>query len=174
MPETSQIPLPETALLGRYENRPGHHTDCYVTEVSQRVDIATFSAAFFNSPVMRLERRLFALMSYPSSLADVQALAEGRSDTFAGWVLEDRNAHQLLLKIFEGGVRTWLMVSHSDTGTRLYFGSAVLPKDPQADQPKLGIWVKALMGFHHVYSKILLRAARKQLARQAHETKGRL
>jgi hypothetical protein len=48
--------------------------------------------------------------------------------------------------------------------TRLYFGSAVVPRKGQTG---LGGRYRALLGFHKRYSKILLRAARARLLSRA-------
>jgi hypothetical protein len=49
---------------------------------------------------------------------------------------------------------------------RLYFGSAVvLVTDKASGQVRMGFRFKALLGFHKLYSRILLYAARSRLAR---------
>ena len=51
-------------------------------------------------------------------------------------------------------------------GTRLFFGSAVVPaRDPSTDRTSLGFVFKALLGFHELYSRVLLGAARLRLSR---------
>ena len=80
---------------------------------------------------------------------------------------------QLLLCAIDGRTRSWLMVSAADVSgrTRLYFGSAVLPKpmpvnSPSATgKPSLGFVFKALLGFHKLYSRALLSAAAARLTR---------
>ena len=55
---------------------------------------------------------------------------------------------------------------NDSTGTRLYFGSAVVPRrSARAGKPSLGPLFSALLGFHKLYSRILLRAARSRLVR---------
>ena len=50
--------------------------------------------------------------------------------------------------------------------TRLYFGSAVVPvRDRVSGQPRMGFVFQALLGFHKLYSRVLLGAARSRLAR---------
>lgn len=51
-------------------------------------------------------------------------------------------------------------------GTRLYFGSAVVPvRDRNTGQATLGRTYSALLGFHTLYSRILLGAAARRLGR---------
>jgi hypothetical protein len=51
-------------------------------------------------------------------------------------------------------------------GTRLYFGSAVVPlRDAKTGGTRMGPLFRALLGFHRLYSRVLLRAAAKRLSR---------
>jgi hypothetical protein len=53
------------------------------------------------------------------------------------------------------------MFAPTDTGgSRLYFGSAVVPVGIGSGKARLGFPFNALLGFHHLYSRILLGAAR--------------
>ena len=53
-------------------------------------------------------------------------------------------------------------------GTRLYFGSAVVPvDDARTGRRRIGTVFVLLLGFHRVYSRVLLWAARARLRRQA-------
>jgi hypothetical protein len=45
----------------------------------------------------------------------------------------------------------------------LYFGSAVIPVRTKSGETALGFPYGALLGFHKLYSRILLRAARLRL-----------
>jgi hypothetical protein len=48
--------------------------------------------------------------------------------------------------------------------TRLYFGSAVVPKvDRASGRASFGIAFHMLSGFHRIYSRALLRSARSRL-----------
>ena len=50
--------------------------------------------------------------------------------------------------------------------TRLYFGSAVVPiRDHATGESKMGFAFEALIGFHTLYSRVLLNAARARLER---------
>jgi len=100
---------------------------------------------------------------------DVQArdLASGASDSFAAWRVEERSAHQLLVCDFLSYTRSWLMIDPADNGaTRLYFGTAVVPaRDRVSGQATWSFTFKALLGFHKLYSRALLYAARSRLER---------
>lgn len=161
----TQCPLPQDTMLHRYEHGPGHHTDCFETEVAQGVSLADYIEAFFNSPILRLERKLLGLAVAKSNYNDVLALAQGQSDRIAGWQTEDRDDHEILLTVMGGGIRTWLKVIPQEDNSRLLFGSAVVPPDDGSGAPKMAWWVNALMGFHKLYSHIVLGAAKWQLKR---------
>ncbi|MEE2945352.1 MAG: hypothetical protein VX444_09285 [Pseudomonadota bacterium] len=158
-------PHPETSFLKAYNSLPGHYTDCFETVVDGQVSLSELVEAFFTSPVLRLERKLLGLVGMPSTTAAVTALANGAGTNVSGWETEQRDETQLLLAIFQNGIRTWLMVEPDDTGTKLFFGSAVVPKNADSENPKLDWWVKAFMGFHLLYSRIVLAAAKIQVRR---------
>jgi hypothetical protein len=102
----------------------------------------------------------------PSTDAEARELALGKRDSFAAWRVEARDKDQLLLTA--GRTRSWLMVAPvTDQGhatTRLYFGSAVVPrKNARTGQIGLGRAYRSLLGFHKLYSRALLSAARSKL-----------
>jgi len=148
--------LPEQALLAKYAQR-GAYTDCYSTEISRPVSHAEYVEAFYTGAAFKLERLLLAwFASRPST--DAQAKA--------------RSTDQLLMCDLSGRTRSWLMVAPLRTGdstrTRLYFGSAVVPVvDKASGQARIGFLFRALLGFHQLYSRVLLHAARSRLARPA-------
>jgi hypothetical protein len=164
--------LPEQALLTKYAQR-GAYTDCYITEVSRAVEHAEYVEAFYTGAVFKLERLLLAwFVSKPSTDAEAKALASGVLNTFAAWRVEGRSTNQLLMCDLSGRTRSWLMVASVPTGdsmrTRLYFGSAVVPVlDKASGQARIGLLFKALLGFHKLYSRVLLHGARSRLARSA-------
>jgi len=52
--------------------------------------------------------------------------------------------------------------------TRLFFGSAVVPiVDKRSGAVRMGAAYRALLGFHKLYSRLLLHAAVGRLARRA-------
>ncbi len=148
--------LPATALLRRYVQN-GTYTDCYMTEITRPVTHAEYVEAFYTTAIFRMERIILkVLLSMPSSDADVRRLAQNQADSFAAWSVEERAHDQLLLCDFQGRTRSWLMTQPIESGTRLYFGSAVVP---------LRAPYGALLGFHKLYSRMLLSGARSRLAR---------
>lgn len=161
--------LPETALLRKYQEGRAY-ADCYVTEVSGSVSQAVFIEAFYTTALFKVERTILRWPAdRPSFDIEAKQLAEGTTDSFAAWRVEGRNADQLLLADFTGRTKSWLMVIPvSGTGvgtqTRLYFGSAVVPRvEPRTGRRKMGFAFRALLGFHRLYSRLLLRAARSRV-----------
>ncbi len=146
-------------MLGRYADA-GAYTDCFATEVRTRVSLEAYVEAFYTSAAFRPERLVLALVDKASNDADVQRLARGESETFAAWSVEARAPDQVLLRDFLGRTRSWLMAMPIEGGTRLYFGSAVIPVGPGSGPGRLGFPFNALIGFHQIYSRVLLGGAR--------------
>jgi hypothetical protein len=159
--------LPHGALLSAYRDR-GAYTDCYVTEVAWPVSRREYVEAFYTPAVFKLERRILGwFAAAPSSDEEVRRLASGALDAFAAWRVEAQTSEQLLLRDVSGRTRSWLMVEpigslEPSSGTRLYFGSAVVPV-AGAGKASLGVAFRALLGFHKVYSRLLLHSARSRL-----------
>jgi hypothetical protein len=153
----------------------GAYTDCYAAETPQAVSHAEYVEAFYTTWVFKLERLILGLLvSRPSTDAEARHLALGERDKFAAWSVEARAPDQLLLADFVGRTKSWLMVEKNEGrgsgGTRLYFGSAVMPvRDRKTGRSSLGAVHAALLGFHKLYSRVLLRAARARLLRQPAE-----
>jgi len=160
--------LPDNALLRRYL-RAGAYADCYVTEVARAISHAEYVEAFYTTAVFKLERRLLSWFAARPS-TDVQAaeLASGQRTSFAAWKVEAREPDQLLLCDFQGRTRSWLMsapASKTQT-TCLFFGSAVVPiVNRRSGEARMGSAFRALLGFHKLYSRVLLRAAVNRLVR---------
>ena len=159
--------LPVDSILRRYSD--GAYTDCYTTVIPRSVSHGDFVTAFYTTWLFKLER-LILRWAVAKSSTDRQAheLATGQRKDFATWTVEDRSDDQLLMCDVYGRTRSWLMVAHESTGgnavTRLYFGSAVVPtKQPTSNRPIMGFQFKALLGFHRLYSRLLLRAAMRRL-----------
>lgn len=160
--------LPPGVLLARYA-RDGGYTDCYRADIGQAVSHAAYVEAFYTTAVFKVERGILSLaVSRPSTDAQARELAAGTRDTFAAWTVEARGDGQILLCDFQGRTRSWLMRAPIDGGTRLYFGSAVVPvASARGGPPRMGVVFTALLGFHKLYSRVLLRAALSRLARGA-------
>jgi hypothetical protein len=161
-------PIPDGALLNNYL-REGTYTDCYVTEICGSVSHVQYVLAFYTTSVFKLERLILKLaVSRPSTDAQAKQLAAGSIDAFAAWDVEARSDNQLLMCDVQRRTRSWLMVvpmeGSSGTRTRLYFGSAVVPvKNARTGKLTLGFVFRALLGFHRLYSVVLLSAARSRL-----------
>ena len=161
--------IPSSALLQAYGTGAGY-ADCYFTEVSRETSLASFVEAFYTTPLFKVERAILRwFASKPSSDADARALARGESATFAAWSVEGRTPNQLLLADDTGRTRSWLMTEpvngpDGPRGTRLYFGSAVVPvTSATTGRQTMGPGFHALLAFHRAYSRMLLRSARSRL-----------
>lgn len=168
MADVQACDLPSTALLRTYRDGGGY-ADCYVAKIDGHYTHAQFVAAFYTTWLFKLERGILRwLARKPSSDAQAAQLAQGAIDTFAAWQVEARAPDQILLADYIGRTRSWLMVAHATTAepvrTLLYFGSAVVPKRGTDGARRLGIVFAALLGFHRLYSRMLLRAARARLS----------
>lgn len=162
-------PVPVGSLLARYAES-GAYTDCYRVDLRASVTQAQYVFAFYTTPVFKLERMIIKwAVSRPSLDSEAKQLAVGEIDNFSAWGVESRREDQLLLADFRGRTRSWLMTSPvrdaNGTGTRLYFGSAVVPEhDPHSGDTRLGPVFHALLGFHKIYSRVLLYSAKRNLA----------
>ena len=164
--------LPPASLLHPCREA-GAFADCYVCEVPGDVSHAAFVEAFYTTPLFKLERTLLQwLARRPATDADARRLAEGASESFSAWRVEARAANQLLLADITGRTKSWLMVealpgSDGRPQTRLCFGSAVVPKKGSASgPPRMGFAFHALLGFHRLYSRLLLSAASTRVLNQ--------
>ena len=157
--------LPPGSLLDHYV-RAGAYVDCYSAGIVAPVSLAQYIEAFYTTPVFGAERSILKwFASRPSTDAEASSLAAGEIDSFAAWRVEGRDANQLLLADYSGRTRSWLMVAPVATATQLYFGSAVVPRvDAATGRRSMGPVFGALLGFHKLYSRILLSAARRRLA----------
>jgi len=159
--------LPAQALLLGYSGG-GAHTDCFMIETAARVSLARYVEAFYTSWLFRLERLVLTLAARPSSDLQAAELAAGGRTTFAAWEVESRDVDQLLMRDVTGRTRSWFMVVPAAAGTRLYFGSAVTGTRRSTTGPaRPGPMFRVLLGFHKLYSRALLAAARGRLQRQA-------
>lgn len=180
MPIISRCDVPKSSLLARYV-AGGGFADAYKTQVRGVVSQEQFVAAFYTSRLFRLERSILSWVARrPSTDDDVNALAAGRANTFAVWSVEARNEGELLLADSTGRTRSWLKTAapvgsvlsgagqggSGASGTTLYFGSAITPRiNTTTGEKSLGLTFTALLGFHKLYSRALLRAAAASLSR---------
>lgn len=163
--------LPDGALLERYEQQEAY-TDCYYMELPGHISHSEYVEAFYTSSLFKAERAILAIIAARQS-TDEQAreMANGMRETFSSWSVEGRTENQLLLCDHLGGrTRSWLMsaVTDGDNGskTRLYFGSAVVPLSISASGKKsFGFGFHALLGFHRLYSRALMRSMLSRLSK---------
>ncbi len=166
------VDVPNGSLLAAV-GRSGAYVDCYVTRVPGTVTHADFVEAFYTSWLFTIERMLLGqLASKPATDSDARRLARGESPVFSAWRVEARAVDQLLLADFTGRTKSWLMVvpgsSSGDVATDLRFGSAVVSLlDAHGNSRGMGIAFRLLLGFHKLYSRLLLRAARSRLVRRS-------
>ncbi len=154
-----------------YANRAGFFADCYAAELDVDVSFAEYIAAFYSTRIFKVERLILRVAAAARSTdEDARQLGLGKTDKFTIWRVAARLDTQLLMET-KGRTRSWFMIE--DLGhkgapkTRLYFGSIVAPiKGTGATgTPKMGRLFSAMLGIHTLYSKALLRAARKRLLR---------
>ncbi len=151
--------LPDHALLQAY-TRNGSYADCYATDLPGTVSHAQYVEAFYTTWVFKLERFILKwAVRRPSTDEQARQLAAGTLDSFAAWSVEQRADNQILLCDFLGSTRSWLMVAPQGSGTRLYFGSGVVKRGPAG----IGRSYRLLMGFHRVYSRVLLHVAARRV-----------
>ena len=167
--ETLSSPPPRSLLISYRDARA--YTDGYCLDLPQFVSLADYIAAFYTTPLFKLERLILALLvARPSTDAQAQALARGAVGKFAAWTVEGRSEDQILMCDFMKKTRSWLMCMPvpGATGTRLCFGSAIVPHHISADgRVHLGLGFHLLLGFHQLYSRALLQSAANRLSRRA-------
>lgn len=150
---------PVDSLIAGFAAQPAHYVDAFYSDVSDAVDLPAFVGAFYTTPLFRAERLVLRLTAKaPSSDADVAALAEGTADRFAVWTVEGRREDELLLGDASGRTKSWLHVTPEGAGTRIWFGSVVVPVKVRG-KLTLGPVFQALVGAHKVYSRLLLGSA---------------
>lgn len=160
--------LPPGALLRRYAGSPAY-ADCFRLDIGVPVTHADYVEAFYTTAAFRLERLLLGwFASRPSTDSQARQLALAQTADFAAWHVEARESDQLLMCDMAHRTRSWLMCERGDGGaTRLYFGSAVVPVvDRRTGEPRMGAVFHALLGFHRLYSHLLLRSAAARLERR--------
>lgn len=167
MPTIQKSPAPANALIHKYTSMNGAYTDCYLTEIPAQVSFSDYIFAFYTTPLFKVERLILTLtVRKPSTDAQARELSNTKRESFAAWMVEARDENQILMCDFAGSTRSWLMTIPTETGTWLYFGSAVVPHRIDKDgKPSLGFFFTALLGFHKIYSVLLLAAASARLKR---------
>ena len=163
-----KCPVPANTMLAAYST-PGNYVDCYQTEIPGQVAFPEFVFAFYTTFLFKLERYILTFsVSKPSTDQQARQLADREIHSFAAWRVEDRGDNELLMCDFIGRTRSWLMAvpvrTTGDTRTRLYFGSAVVPvRNLKTGELSLGWGFQGLLGFHKIYSALLLYSAASRL-----------
>ncbi len=160
MIRTDALPVPTDALLARYKVEDGHYTDAFVADVKGAVDLPLFLEAFYTAGLFRGERLVLRLAGHPSTDMDAANLAMGSSNDFAIWSVADRTGTQILLCDKFGSTASWFQVESVGSGTRLWFGSAVIAA-PGANQ--IPFFARVLTPVHKLYSRLLLAGAVRRL-----------
>lgn len=170
-----KCPVPANTMLDRY-SISGAYVDCYSTDVPGQVSFSKFISVFYTTLLFKLERLILQLLvSRPSTDIQARQLAAGDIESFAAWHVENRSENEILMCDFRGRTRSWLMVVPVNTAsvarTRLYFGSAVVPiRNLKTGKLSLGLVFQALLGFHKIYSVLLLYFASSSIKRQSSKT----
>ena len=160
--------VPADIMLDKYSSITGAYVDSYITEVPGQVSFSEFILAFYTTPLFKLERLILKLFVFkPSTDAQVNQLANGEIDKFAAWTVENRSENELMMCDFLGRTRSWFMVKDNGKQTQLHFGSAVVPK---TGETSLDFGFRALLGFHQIYSVLLLYFARSRIMSQLSKT----
>ena len=165
-----QCALPLDAALSAHASR-GAYTDCYAVVLPRVVTQAEYVEAFYTTAVFKVERWLIArFLSRPSTDSQARQLAQGSLSNFAAWSVEQQQPNQLVLAA--GRTRSWLMASANpgsgSPSTKLYFGSAVVPRrSGGTGESAMGWQFRAMLGFHKLYSRVLLSAASRRLCASA-------
>ena len=164
--------LPSTVLLQNYAG-PAGYSDCYVTEVAGVVSQAAFVRAFYTTPLFRVERALLKwFASQLSTDEDIDGLASGSSNRFAAWrvggpVRKPDSAGRLC--------GTYSVMAHGPrqpgpAGAK-YLAVFELGRSSQVEQThgekSMGTGFDALLDFHKLYSRSLLRQARGRVLNRA-------
>jgi len=158
--------LPKEALLQTYAAKPDAHTDCYASHIEGVFTLEDYVGCFYRGRLFGLERWLLKIIvKRPSSEEQLKALLYNDGQSFAAWTLEKRTEDQLIMCDYQKRTRSWFMVEPTTgTGTRLYFGSAVVKtnylKHGEGIAPLI---FRLLMPFHYLYSRLLLSSAARRL-----------
>ena len=166
-PAIIPCPVPPRSLLARYSPEvSGGYVDAYRIELPGEVSLQTFVEAFYSSRLIRLELFLLGLLfRKPWSGPRARRLAAAQADAFSAWRVEARTSTELLMhEIISGKTRSWLSAEPRPSTTCLYFGTAVLPVEIKRDGSPRMSPLFALLPFHRLYARQLLRSAVARLA----------
>lgn len=155
-----KISAPENTFLKNYLLN-GNYVDCYTTTIDKQISFSDFIFAFYTTWLFKTEAFILTYtVRKPSSDVQAKQLSNAETDKFAAWTVESRKENEILMCDFIGRTRSWLMVQNDEAKTKLYFGSAVVPKKRGEG---LGAIFVLLLGFHQIYSVLLLYYAKRKL-----------
>jgi hypothetical protein len=165
-------PLAEDSLLKTYRGtihpeRWGKYGDCFSVSVERAVSLGEFVAAFYTSPLFRIERLILGVLAgAPSKDSEAHALGLGLGKTFAIWYMGERTATQLLMCDRYERTRSWFRVmTLNGDRTLLQFGSAVAAVPGRESSEAPSAMFRVLLAFHVWYSQALLHSAKRGLMR---------
>ena len=155
-----KCPPPENSFLGKYLV-DGNYVDCYTTAIDKPVSFSEFVFAFYTTWLFKTERLILKLLVHkPSTDSQAKQLANNKIEYYAAWTVEARNNNELLMCDYLSRTRSWLMAEKAGAATTLYFGSAVVPAKGSVS---LDFGFRAMLGFHQIYSILLLYFAKRKL-----------
>ena len=129
LPPITDATAPAASLLCSLAGRAAGLCGCLLADLpGPAVELGTFVEAFYTTRLFKLERLVLRLAGLGSSDADARALARGERERFAAWRVLTRREPELLLIDVNGRTCSWFQVEpQAGGGTRLWFGSAVIP-----------------------------------------------
>ena len=144
----------------------GNYVDCYVTTIDKQISFSEFVFAFYTTWLFKVEAFILTYtVRKPSSDVEAKKLSNAEIDKFAAWTVEARSEKELLMCDFVSRTRSWFMLEQLEDKTKLYFGSAVVPKKRGEG---LGFIFNLLLGFHQIYSVLLLYFAKQRFSHRGH------
>lgn len=168
--EVSDDSLLRTFRGGSHPERWRTYVDCFCTRVADDVSLSDFVFAFYTSALFRIERWILRVTIGAASIdADARAVATGSAKTFAAWYVGERTADQLLMCDRYESTRSWFrVVPLNDGGTLLQFGSGIAARaSKNGGGMTISRGFRFLVGFHVVYSRLLLWQASRRVLRKA-------
>ena len=138
-------------------------------DVPGTVGLGRYVEAFYTTQLFKAERAILSLAGHPATNAEAALVARGEASRFAAWHVEARADDQLLMCDVTGRTRSWFKAApDTDGSTTLYFGSAVTPvKTGKAGHKSMGLVFNTLMPVHILYSRALLAATKRKIARSS-------
>lgn len=164
-PSVYEVPLPEGALLKEFVDR-GEYTDCFVANVTADVTFPEYVESFYTTRLFKVERHILKwLISRSSTDEEARKISRNEIDEFAAWTVHRRSNNQLVMMDLRQQTCSWFMLVPQESGSLLYFGSAVM-RNGETPRGKALTWpYRCLLGFHRLYSRALLQAAVSRIGR---------